>query len=172
MRFLAQPSASFILVLMFAMIALFAPSESNAQVQGPFYSINVGGLPMNCTNNSGHPVAVYSDTSLNNIGVATRDPNGAPIIVLNPNVMAQYSPIVKQWWFAHECAHHALGVWNSETGADCFGARQLVQFGILNNISQLRAFTYELANLPGSPSGHLPGPMRAMAIANCSLGLS
>jgi hypothetical protein len=167
MKFFAEPFAAF------AMFAMFAPSVSEAQIMGPMYSVQVGGLPMNCTTNSGVPVGIYSDTSLNNIGIATTAPNGAPIIVLNPNVVAQYSPIVKQWWFAHECAHHALGIWNSETGADCFGAKQLVQFGILNNISQLQAFVYELANLPGSPqSGHLPGPMRAMAIANCALGFS
>jgi hypothetical protein len=162
-----------IIALVLASVALLSPQVSRAQLSGPQYLVTVGGLPMSCTSNAGVPVAIFSDPSLNNIGIATTAANGVPMIILNPNVVAQYSPIVKQWWFAHECAHHALGPYNSEPNADCFGAKQLVQYGILNNLIQLQAFAYELANLPGSLiTGHMPGPVRAMAIANCAIGFS
>lgn len=160
-----------LLAVVLALLALILPRTSEAQVMGPEYLVHVGGLPMSCKTNFGVQVAIYADYSLNNIGIAMTAPNGAPIIVLNPNVMGRYSPIVKQWWFAHECAHHALGAWNNETNADCFGAKELVKFGVLNNNSQLQSFVNELANLPGSPqSGHLPGFARAMKITSCALG--
>lgn len=150
---------------------LIAPNLALAQVTGPMYQIYLGGLPINCKNNNQVPVGIYLDSSLNNVGVATTDSSGAPIIVLNPNVVAMFSSIVQQWWFAHECAHHALGTYNSEPNADCFGAQQLVYFGILNNRAQLRAFANELSRLPGSLiSGHLPGPERALRVANCAIG--
>lgn len=161
-----------LLALIIALLAL-VPRISEGQVMGPQYLVHVGGLPMSCKANSGVQVAIYVDYSLDNIGVARTAPNGAPIIVLNPNVISRYSPIVKQWWFAHECAHHALGPWNNETNADCFGAKELVKFGILNNNSQLQSFVNELASLPGSlQSGHLPGYERAMRIASCALDFS
>ena len=161
-----------LLAIVFAAVALTTPRVSEAQIQGPEYVIDVSGLPMSCKTNSGKQVAIYYDYSLNNIGIATADSYGAPINVMNPNVVNNYSPIVKQWWFAHECAHHALGPWNNESNADCFGAKQLVRFGILNNRAQLQLFVYELANLPGSLiTGHMPGTDRAKKIASCALGL-
>lgn len=141
-----------------------------SQVQGPMYQVNVRGVSMHCTSHFGEPVAIYLNDQLNNIGVATRQYNGVPIIVINPNVTNQFSNLVTQWWFAHECAHHALHPqWNSESNADCFAVKQLVKFGIINHPQQLNAFYYELSSLPGSPMGHLPGSIRAQNIAQCAL---
>lgn len=156
--------------LILAASVLIAPRISQAQVQGPMYTVHVRGIPMNCTSNQGVPVAIFFDYQLNNVGVASTMYNGTPTITINPNVTNNYSNIVAQWWFAHECAHHALGPYNSESNADCFGVQQLVQFGILNSLPQLRAFRVELRSLAGSPMGHLPGPLRADNIVNCALG--
>ena len=81
---------------------------STAQVQGPVYEVNVRGVHINCTSHFGEPVAIFLNYQLNSVGIATRQYNGAPVIVLNPNVTNQFSNLVTQWWFAHECAHHAL----------------------------------------------------------------
>ncbi len=151
-------------------VVLIIPQISLSQVQGPMYQVNVRGLPMSCTSHFGEPVAIFFNYQLNNVGIATRPFNGAPAIILNPNVTNQYSDTVTQWWFAHECAHHALAPqWNSETNADCFAIKQLVQFGIINNPQQFNAFYQELASLPGSPMGHLPGPVRAQNIEHCAM---
>lgn len=141
-----------------------------ASAQATPYSITVRGIPMSCTAWSGSPVAIILDTSLSDVGLATTTRSGAPLIVINPNVTNRYSDIVTQWWFAHECAHHALPPSaNSETNADCFGVRQLVAAGILNTPAELQAFQYELSSLPASPHGHLPGPLRARNIVQCAL---
>lgn len=144
---------------------------ASAQPSGPVYSINVRGIQMNCTSYASEPVELYFDQSLANVGIATRRYGGRPIIVFNPNVTRQFSDLVTQWWFAHECAHHALPPnLNNESNADCFAIRQMRQYGFLRNPNQLATFYYELGNLPGSAaSGHLPGPQRAQNIANCAL---
>lgn len=141
------------------------------QAQPVFWSVNVRGLQMNCTSNAGEAVAIAIDPTLNNVGIANRMMNGLPIIVFNPNVVGRFSNIVAQWWFAHECAHHALpGYLNSETNADCFAVRQLRDFGILRNAYQLQRLAMELSTLPGSPAtGHLPGPLRSRRVVDCSM---
>lgn len=131
---------------------------------------NVRGLPMTCTAFDGTRVLIVRNPYLNNVGVAHRFRSGQPTIELNPNVTLQFSATVAQWWFSHECAHHGLppGM-NSEMNADCFAIRQMRNYGIITSYAQLQAFAVELRNLPGSPTGHLPGPLRAQHIANCAL---
>jgi hypothetical protein len=156
----------------FCVLAVFVPLASpiEAQVTGPLYQVNVRGVPMYCQSYFGEPVAVYLNYQLDNVGVATRQVNGAPVLIVNPNVTNLFSDLVTQWWFAHECAHHALPPnLNSETNADCFAVRELRRVGLLYTPEQLYAFAYELRNLPGSAMGHLPGPIRAQNIAQCAL---
>lgn len=150
-----------------AVTALLCSQVTVAQIQGPMYQVNVSGLPMNCTAYNNQPVAIFFNYRLNNVGIATNHSNGAPIIVLNPNVVGQFSNTVAQWWFAHECAHHNTGP--NETKADCYAVQQLVRNGVIRHPEQLLSFSRELATLPGSPMGHLPGPYRAKNIVNCAL---
>lgn len=149
-------------------VALASPAPVMAQ-DGGMWSVNVAGAPLSCRDYYGTPVRIYVTSGLNNVGIATRTLNGQPIIVLNPNVMARFSPTVQVWWFAHECGHHALGPNNSETNADCWGIKIMRQQGFLYSYAQLGEFAVQLANLPGSRMGHLPGPQRAQAIAYCAL---
>jgi hypothetical protein len=150
--------------------ALLFASSAQAQVEGPFYQVNVRGVNMYCRSYYGEPVAVYMNRQLQDVGMATRMVNGSPILIINPDVTDGYSDLVTQWWFAHECAHHALPpALNSEVNADCFAVRELRRIGLLYNPAQLNAFAYELANLPGTRMGHLPGPLRAQNIAQCAL---
>jgi hypothetical protein len=150
-----------------------APASASAQLswaaEGPYTRINLRGLQLHCLSNYGEVVDVFIDPELNNVGIASRWGGVQPYIVLNPQVLNQYSDTVAVWWFSHECAHHALGAANSEPNADCFGVRRMRDLGMLNNYGQLQAFVYELRNLQGSPMGHLPGPIRAANIINCAL---
>lgn len=149
---------------------ILVASPLQAQVEGPLYQVTVRGVPMYCRSHFGEPVAVYLNYQLPDVGMANRLINGTPIIMINPNVTNQYSDLVTQWWFAHECGHHALPpALNSEVNADCFAVRELRRLGLLYTPEQLIAFAYELGNLPGSQMGHLPGPMRAQHIARCAL---
>ena len=153
-----------------ALIVTVLSSTASAQVVGPMYEVDVRGVPMSCTSYRGEAVAIYLDRRLQNVGVASHDVAGEPIIVINPDVTRRFSSLVTQWWFAHECAHHALPASeNTEPNADCFGVRELRRVGLLYDPRQLRAFAVELAGLPGSPSGHLPGPLRARQIAECAM---
>lgn len=159
-------------LLSFVLATIILPYAqiTSAQVQGPMYQVNVRGLPMNCTSFSRQPVKIFLDDQLNDIGRATGDQYGSPIIVINPNIAGQFSNTVMQWWFAHECAHHALPPqWNTETNADCFGIKQLVQYGIIRQQEQLWAFHRELSSLQGTSNGHLPGILRVQNIVNCAL---
>lgn len=140
-----------------------------AGAQAPVYTVWIGGLPLSCNDYFGNPVRIMSDPSLPNVGIATQGWYGEPLIVLNPDVLARFSPTVQVWWFAHECAHKALGPANNETNADCFGIRRMRQYGMITSYHQLAAFSEELRDLAGSPMGHLPGPIRAANIINCAL---
>lgn len=150
---------------------VFFSLAAHAQGQRGRWEVNVRGISMGCNTFNGEPVAIFLDERLNNVGVAHRMTNGQPVIVINPRVTRQHSDIVAAWWFMHECAHHALPpAYNSEVNADCYGVRQMVQMGLISHPRQLEAFVYELSHLPGSPMGHLPGPVRAQNIINCALG--
>ncbi|MBA15492.1 MAG: hypothetical protein CMN73_03955 [Sphingomonas sp.] len=151
----------------------WAPPASAQQLSryaiGPQYQVSVRGVPMNCrAYGNGQYVAIFSDPALDDVGIASRYV-GQPYIVLNPDVMARYSDLVAVFWFAHECAHHALGPMNSESNADCFAIRRMRDLGIIRRREQLLAFSQELRNLPGTAMGHLPGPLRAQHIAACAL---
>lgn len=153
------------LVLGTSLIGYSVPAQS----QMSSWSVNVRGINMNCTASDGQPVLIVIDPTLDNVGFASVM-GTTRVIQLNPNVVANFSDRVAQFWFAHECAHHALPpAMNSETNADCFAIRQMRFFGILKHPAELNAFSWELRNLPGSPMGHLPGPLRAQNIAMCAL---
>ena len=152
------------------LLALAGMSEARAQMIGPRYEVNVRGVRMDCRSFRGEPVAIFLNPRLQNVGVAHRQYGGQPAIVINPTVTNRYSDIVAQWWFAHECAHHALPpMANNETNADCFGIRELRRVGLLHSSWQLQAFARELRSLPGSPMGHLPGRIRARNVVGCAL---
>ena len=148
--------------------ALFAPIPAQAQVQGPFSSYTVSGVPINCALPGGTQVPIYIDHSLQNIGLGGNGPNG-PRIILNPSVMDQFSPLVQAWWLAHECAHTYLPAGHTEAAADCVAAQNIRLLGILQHSHQLNAFTAQISGLPASPT-HLPGPARVQIIAQCAFG--
>jgi hypothetical protein len=153
-----------------ASLALMISTTGPAKAQdGGMWQVYIAGVPLRCASYYGEPVRIYMTRGLNNVGIATRVQRGQPIIVMNPDVLARFTPLVQVWWFAHECGHHALGPYNSETNADCWGVRVLRDQGFIRSVHDLQAFAYDLSSLPGSAVGHLPGPQRAQNVINCSL---
>jgi hypothetical protein len=132
------------------------------------YQANVRGLMMSCTSYYGEPVMIIVNDTLPDLGVAHRNYDDAPAIELNPRATRLFSAIVAQWWFLHECAHHALSPSaNNETSADCFAIRQLRDYGLLQSPVQLREFQQQLSGLEGTRMGHLPGPLRVQNLIDC-----
>ena len=132
-------------------------------------SLNTSAAPLPCTSYNGVPVPYIANPNLNNVGVAHRMRNGQPIIQINPNVVAPLPEYVRQFWYAHECAHHALHPSrNSEVAADCYAIKAIRSIGIINHPQQIRVLLNYISRLPGSiQTGHLPGPARARNLYTC-----
>lgn len=127
----------------------------------PFRPI-IGGVSLFCVGGAG-PVATMLDATLPDVGRAL--PYGRPpLIVLNPYVLQQLSPLMQIFWYGHECAHHLHGA--DEIQADCVSIKMMRNQGFLHR-SQIPELQSQIAGSPGSLWGHLPGPARAQHLANC-----
>ncbi len=132
-------------------------------------SITVFAQPLPCTTFNGIPVPYFSDPTLNNVGVANRMQNGQPYIVINPNVVGSLPEFVRQFWYAHECAHHALHPsLNSEMNADCYSIKAIRNIGLVTSSQEVGFLLNYISTLPGNiNTGHLPGPARATNVYAC-----
>jgi len=125
--------------------------------------------PLPCRSYQGYPVRYIADPQLNNVGVATTDGYGNPVIIMNPNVVNSFPPLARQFWFAHECAHHAMAPnMNNETNADCFAVRNLRSIGMMRSRRDIDDMLDSISRLPGNiMTGHLPGYARAANMYAC-----
>jgi len=125
-----------------------------------------------CSDFRGIAVASIMNTNLPDVAAANWAPNGAPIIMYNPYVLARLSPQTRLFFYAHECAHHALGhairsiPFHQEQEADCWGIRTLVARGALNGSQDVMAVQNDLSFSPGDWT-HVPGPRRAINLRAC-----
>jgi hypothetical protein len=128
--------------------------------------------PKPCVTAQGYQIPYIADYTLNNVGIATKDANGYPVILMNPNVLQNFPPLAQEFWFAHECAHHVLLPYqNNETNADCYAVRALRYLRLLQNPNAVQQFFSSILGLQGNPwSGHLPGPQRVQAMRICLNG--
>src|SRR5437016_2336337 len=62
-----------------------------------------------CVDSRGIPVASVRQPGLGDVAKSTLDPKGRPVIVYDPVVLSWFHPQTRLFWYAHECAHHALG---------------------------------------------------------------
>jgi hypothetical protein len=151
-----------IIKILIATIALVS-SVSNAQVQGPLSSVNIGGFNMFCTTAQGQRAAIYIDPSVNQfIGRASH--NGFPVIQLGPGFFNSVPGFVGQFWFLHECAHHVVG--SNEAASDCFAIRNMRNLGLITHSNQVNILLNQISQMSGSYT-HLPGPDRAQNIYQC-----
>lgn len=141
------------------------PAQARQQLT---YQIYVSGVLMGCNTYNNYPVAIFASHSVDQyIGVASKTYNGKPYIILGPGFLNNVPPLAAQFWFLHECAHHALHPSiNSETNADCYAVRNLRNLGLVSSQYDLQSMLQSIYVLQGS-SQHLPGPARAQNIYNC-----
>ena len=145
-------------------LALFAAQTAKAQHM-------IAGYPVFCNDFRGLPVQLIVDPTLNDVGMATLDAFGRPIMLLNPRVLQGLPPSLQLFWYGHECAHHALGHvvrrhLSNEAEADCWAVRT----GRAQGWFPPQAFDGMIRMLgsnPGTPMGHLPGPERIRNMIIC-----
>lgn len=124
-----------------------------------------------CIDHLGRPVLSIRDDTVSTIAVAKVE-NGAPVIRYNGTVLSYFAPESRLFWYAHECAHHALGhamrnnPLSREKEADCWAVRELVDAGLINR-SDLRIIMDDISMLPGDGWVYLPGPQRALLLGAC-----
>jgi hypothetical protein len=124
-----------------------------------------------CADFRGIPVASVLNPALNDVAAANWAPNGAPVIQYNPNVLIRLAPQTRTFFYAHECAHHALahGVRNipfqQEQEADCWAIQTLVSRGVFG-VQDIALIQNDLSFSPGDWT-HVAGPQRAFNLAAC-----
>lgn len=125
-----------------------------------------------CVDIRGLPVASVLNYNVPDVAMANLAPNGAPVIQYNPMVLARLSAQTRVFFYAHECAHHALGhafmsiPFQQEQDADCWAIRTLVHRGILNSGDDVTAVQRDLSFSPGDWT-HVPGPQRQFNLRAC-----
>jgi hypothetical protein len=126
-----------------------------------------------CSDTAGRSVAVVPDENLPKL-VASDHEAQAPTIRYNPNQLPRLKPATRLFFFAHECARHAMGDADKPSlsvararEADCLGLATLLDSGLLKreNLAELQA------DLSFSESEWmlLPGLPRSFDLAACSV---
>jgi hypothetical protein len=127
-----------------------------------------------CADVTGRTIAAeidYTQTKL----VRTSLDAGQPVIHYNPALLPGLTPSARQFFYAHECARHALG----DAGkadlsltrvrqADCVALATLLASGLLTR-DQVAALQGEL-NYSATEWESLPGPPRGFDLAACRTG--
>jgi len=127
-----------------------------------------------CTDVAGHTVAAEADYALPTL-VQTSDNTGRPSLRYNPSLLPELSASVRQFFYAHECARHALGLagkaelsYTQVQRADCVAAATLLASGLLQR-ENLQTLQREL-NFDKQAWQLLPGPPRAFDLTSCRSG--
>jgi hypothetical protein len=85
------------------------------------------------------------------------------VVVFNPRLINRQSNTVRLFVFYHECGHHHVG--GSETGADCWAAKQGVRQGWLKR-EGLSDVCRSFGNGPATPT-HPAGAVRCKSLQQC-----
>ncbi len=124
-----------------------------------------------CLDIRGRPVASIPNNNLNDVAVAMLSPNDEPLILYNPYTLSWLQPQTQQFFYYHECAHHALGhVFISiptrrEQEADCWAMRTLYER--VFDDEDVTIVQNDLARIGKGDWTHLPGPRRAINLREC-----
>ena len=124
-----------------------------------------------CSDTSGHTVAVRADDSMPRL-VASSIEDGKPTIRYSQVVLPRLLPQTRLFFFAHECARHAMG----EAGqlahsvarsrdADCLGLATLLESGLIKR-DELPAIQADL-DFSEAEWAKLPGLPRSFDLAAC-----
>ncbi|WP_299739068.1 hypothetical protein [uncultured Roseobacter sp.] len=123
-----------------------------------------------CYDINGIPVASVA-ARVDNVAIATIH-NGHPVIFYNPQVLSWFHPVTREFWYFHECAHHALGhafrnnPLSREKQADCWAIVNMKKLGLLSE-ERMAIIQNDIRKLPGDGWVYLPGPQRAISFEFC-----
>ena len=144
--------------------SLFAKSSYQAAAQM---------TPSGCLDMFGQPILALASHRIRDVGLARRDKSRGPVIIYNPRRLARLKPSTRVFFYAHECAHHALGHTVGlghplavEQDADCWAIRNLVKRNIFSH-HDIKMVQTDLAKLGRGDRTHLPGPERAKRLPGC-----
>lgn len=131
----------------------FGISSTSAMVLRRDGTLNVAGHTLRCGT-----MRNVLDPRLPGLGLA------APgVVVFNPRLINRQSNTVRLFVFYHECGHHHVG--GSETGADCWAAKQGVRQGWLTR-EALPDVCRSFGNGPATAT-HPAGSVRCSSLQQC-----
>jgi hypothetical protein len=116
--------------------------------------VEIGGTRVSCRRD----IRTVLDAKLPNLGIATRN-----LLVLNPTLLARFSPSVRLFVFHHECGHHHVG--GDELRADCWAVQTGVTAGWLQG-RDLPAICASFGNGKATPT-HPAAQHRCRALSAC-----
>jgi len=108
--------------------AMITFAAGKAMAQAPYPS---------CFSINNVQVQYFPDPTINDIAIARLAPNGMPVVLWNPGILLSMQPATQEFFYYHECAHHALGHTlgaygpGSERQADCWAKQTMDQVGVL-----------------------------------------
>lgn len=124
-----------------------------------------------CTDVTGHTVVAEADDSVP-ILVTTTYQARQPTIRYNPALLPNLPATARQFFYAYECARHALGDAGKAPQplarvrqADCVGLNTLLKSGLL--VREQVAALQESLNFTAAEWTLLPGPPRSFNLAAC-----
>ncbi len=150
--------------VMMAFSLLFA---GNAGAQPPVHQM--------CRAHDGRLVGARASVAIPDIALATTDRDtGAPLIYFNPYVILWLPAQLREWIYAHECAHHVLDhlrygfvTAQQEIEADCWATRELTAQGVLAP-ADIDLMEHAIARLLPGHWMHMPGRFRAIELQKCA----
>jgi len=138
---------------------------------GPLHAADTTMTFDGCTDAAGRTITVEAERDQAAL-IQSIDSQGTPVIRYNPAALPRLSPEARLFFFAHECARHALKTTGVATlnitqarQADCLGLHTLISAGLLQrealaDLQQQMVFTDAEWSL-------LPGPPRTIDVTNC-----
>ncbi len=126
-----------------------------------------------CSDTAGRTVAVVADNTLPRL-VASDHDGEVPTIRYNPMLLPRLKPATRLFFFAHECARHAMGDAGKPAlsvararQADCLGLTTLLDSGLVKR-EDLPDMQADL-NFSEPEWAMLPGLPRSFDLAGCSV---
>jgi hypothetical protein len=134
------------------------------------------GVTLSCKANSGQIVPLLLSERAVKLGggaYAHFDSTRGPSIMFSQAYLQTLPRLGVFFVFYHECAHVALpigiglGTTAQEVNADCYAVREMRNAGLLTSWQDFNEAISVVKNMAGSAMGHLPGPERVKAAAEC-----
>lgn len=126
-----------------------------------------------CVDSKGVAVRWEESSKIGDLAQATWDKKKRPVVEYNPGKMRFLREVSRNFFYAHECAHHALGHLyggvqgvDKEQQADCWAVHRLKQDEKLQE-GDLEAIQMDLSKIGRSDENHSAGVRRAGNLKWC-----